>query len=129
VILALKTFIWWNLLEKREPYREAFLYEKAIKTDICAVRFALTALKNEIFSSTDRAFYKNAQIFTTARLALTLFLELICFKIIAERFALLKSINQNAKTVFILNTVRFALLTFLAEKRRILGKKNGTPRA
>jgi hypothetical protein len=28
----------------REPYREAFLYEKALKTDICAVRFALTAL-------------------------------------------------------------------------------------
>jgi hypothetical protein len=48
------------------------------------------ALKNEIFSSTDRTFYKNAQIFTTVRLALTLLLELICFKIIAERFALLK---------------------------------------
>jgi hypothetical protein len=54
------------------------------------------ALKNEIFSSTDRAFYKNAQIFTTVWLALTLFLDLICFKIIAERFALLKQINQNA---------------------------------
>jgi hypothetical protein len=83
----LKSLIWWNLLEKRE----AFLYEKALKKVICAVRFALTALfsyKNEIFSSTDRAFYKNAQIFTTVRL--TLFLELICFKIIAERFALLK---------------------------------------
>jgi hypothetical protein len=37
------------------------------------------ALQNEIFSSTDRAFYKNAQIFTTVRLALTLLLELICF--------------------------------------------------
>jgi hypothetical protein len=48
------------------------------------------ALKNEIFISTLRAFYKNAQIFTT---------------------------------------VRFALLTFLAEKRRILGRKNGMPRA
>jgi hypothetical protein len=36
----LKSLIWWNLLEKRE----AFLYEKAIKTDICAVRFSLTAL-------------------------------------------------------------------------------------
>jgi hypothetical protein len=72
------------------------------------IRKAL-ALKNEIFSSTDRAFYKNAQIFTTVRLALTLFLELICFKIIAERFALLKQINQNAKTVLILNTVPFAL--------------------
>jgi hypothetical protein len=47
------------------------------------------ALKKQIFSSTDRAFYKNAQIFTTVRLALTLLLELICFKIIAERFALL----------------------------------------
>jgi hypothetical protein len=29
-----------DLLEKRE----AFLYEKALKTDICAARFALTAL-------------------------------------------------------------------------------------
>jgi hypothetical protein len=29
------------LLEKREPFREAFLYEKAIKTDIYAVRFAI----------------------------------------------------------------------------------------
>jgi hypothetical protein len=37
----LKSLIWWNLLEKREPYREAFLYEKAIKTDIYAVRRAL----------------------------------------------------------------------------------------
>jgi hypothetical protein len=44
VISMLKSIIWWNLLEKREPYREAFLYKKAIKTDICAVRFALTAL-------------------------------------------------------------------------------------
>jgi hypothetical protein len=47
------------------------------------------ALKYEIFSSTDRAFYKNAQIFNTVRLALTLFLELIWIKIIAKRFALL----------------------------------------
>jgi hypothetical protein len=36
----LKSLIWWNLLEMRE----AFLYEKALKTDIFAVRFALTAL-------------------------------------------------------------------------------------
>jgi hypothetical protein len=48
------------------------------------------ALKNKIFSSTDFAFYKNAQIFTMVRLALTLLLEFIFFKIIAERFALLK---------------------------------------
>ena len=48
------------------------------------------AVKNEIFSSADRAVYKNAQIFTPVRFALTLFLELICIKIIAERFALLK---------------------------------------
>jgi hypothetical protein len=40
----LKSLIWWNLLEKREPYRKAFLYEKVLKTDIFAVRFALTAL-------------------------------------------------------------------------------------
>jgi hypothetical protein len=33
----LKTLIRWNLLEKRE----AFLYEKALKTDIYAVRLAL----------------------------------------------------------------------------------------
>jgi hypothetical protein len=32
-ILMLKTLIWRNLLEKREPYRDAFLFEKAIKTD------------------------------------------------------------------------------------------------
>jgi hypothetical protein len=37
----LKILIWWNLLEKREPFREASLYEKAIKTYIFAVRFAL----------------------------------------------------------------------------------------
>jgi 3-methyladenine DNA glycosylase Tag len=36
-----KTLNWRNILEKREPYRDAFLYEKAKKTDICAVRFAL----------------------------------------------------------------------------------------
>ena len=48
------------------------------------------AVKNEIFSSADRAFYKNAQIFTPVRFALTLYFELICIKIIAERFALLK---------------------------------------
>jgi hypothetical protein len=36
----LKSLIWWNLLEKRET----FLYEKALKRDIYAVRFALTAL-------------------------------------------------------------------------------------
>jgi hypothetical protein len=40
VISMLKSLIWWDLLEKRE----AFLYEKALKRDICAVRFALTAL-------------------------------------------------------------------------------------
>ena len=40
----LKGLIWWNLLEKHEPFREAFLYEKAIKTDIFAVRFAPTTL-------------------------------------------------------------------------------------
>jgi hypothetical protein len=89
----LKILIWWNLLENREPYREAFLYEKALKQIF--VRYAsrlqhYLALKNEIFSSTDRASYKDARIFTTVRLALALFLELICFKIIAERFALLK---------------------------------------
>jgi hypothetical protein len=37
--------------------------------------------------------------------------------------------RANAKSVSILNTVRFALLNFLPEKRRILGRKNGTPRA
>jgi hypothetical protein len=65
-----KKLILMEFLEKRKPYREAFLFEKALKTDIYAVRFALTALfsfKNEIFNSTLPAFYKNAQIFTTAR--------------------------------------------------------------
>jgi hypothetical protein len=36
----LKSLIWWNLLEKRD----ALLYEKALKTDTYAVRFALTLL-------------------------------------------------------------------------------------
>jgi hypothetical protein len=40
----LESLFWWNLLEKREPYREAFLYEKALKTDFYTVRFALKAL-------------------------------------------------------------------------------------
>jgi hypothetical protein len=82
-----------EFIRKARTVPRSVLYEKALKRDIYAVRFALTALfsfKNEIFSSTDRAFCKNAQIFTMVRLALTLFLELICFKIIAERFALLK---------------------------------------
>jgi hypothetical protein len=66
-------------------------YMKKLRTDIHAVRFALTALfsfKNEIFSRSGRAFYKNGQIFTPVKL----FLELSCFLelIIAERFALLK---------------------------------------
>jgi hypothetical protein len=39
VILTSKTLIWWNLLEKREPFRVC--YEKAIKTDFYAVHFAL----------------------------------------------------------------------------------------
>ena len=39
------TLIWWYLLEKREVYREAFLFEKALKTDIYTVGFALTALR------------------------------------------------------------------------------------
>jgi hypothetical protein len=76
LIQCLKPLFRWNLLEKHEPYREAFLSEKVLKTVTYAVRFALTvlylALKNEIFSSTLRAFYKNAQIFDTVRLALTL---------------------------------------------------------
>jgi hypothetical protein len=79
-----------EFIREEKEKREAFLYEKVI-TDIYTVRLMhYLALKNEIFSSTDRAFYKNAQFFTTVRLALTLFLKLICFKIIAERFALLK---------------------------------------
>jgi len=48
------------------------------------------AVKNEIFSSADRVFYKNAQIYTPVRFAVTLFLELICFMIIADRSAPLK---------------------------------------
>jgi len=77
VILTLKILFWWSLSEKREPYRDEFLYEKSLKIDIYAERFALTALfscKNEIFSSADRAFSKNAQIYTPVRFALTLFL-------------------------------------------------------
>jgi hypothetical protein len=39
----LKTLIWWNLLDKRKPYRDGFLYEKALQTEIYAVCIALTA--------------------------------------------------------------------------------------
>jgi hypothetical protein len=65
VILTLKTLIWnlWNLLEKREPFREAFLYEKALKTDIYAVRFTLTAL----FSFKKRNFQQYASRFMPKR--------------------------------------------------------------
>jgi hypothetical protein len=62
VILTLKTLICWNLLEKREPFRVAFLYEKALKKIFMRYASRLQhylALKNEIFSSTVRAFYKN----------------------------------------------------------------------
>jgi hypothetical protein len=67
-----------NLMEFSRKARSV-LYEKAKKTDIDAVRFALTALfsfKEQIFST----FYKNAQIFRYGS-GLMLFLELICFKI------------------------------------------------
>jgi hypothetical protein len=57
------------------------------------------AVKNEIFSSADRVFCKNAQIVSPVRFALTLCL------------------------------IRFDLFTFFAEKRRNLGKKYGKPRA
>jgi hypothetical protein len=33
-----------EFIRKARTVPEAFLYEKALKTDICAVRFALTAL-------------------------------------------------------------------------------------
>jgi hypothetical protein len=69
----LKSLIWWNLLEKREPYRDAFLYENALKTDIYAVRFALTALfsfkKRNFLAAWIALFTKNAQ-FSRFRLAL-----------------------------------------------------------
>ncbi len=58
--------IWWNLLEKREAY----LYEKAIKTDIYAARFLLITVnrfKKRNFSSMLRTFYKNTQIYTPVR--------------------------------------------------------------
>ena len=48
------------------------------------------AVNNEIFCSADRAFYKNAQIYTPVRFALTLCFRIVCIKITAERFALLK---------------------------------------
>jgi hypothetical protein len=44
----LKALFWWILLEKRE----AFLYEKTLKTDIFAVRFALIT----VFSFKNRNF-------------------------------------------------------------------------
>ena len=63
MILTLKTLIRWNLLEKREPYRETFLYEKAIKTDIYAERFTLIT----VFSFKKRIFYQYASRFLQKR--------------------------------------------------------------
>ena len=40
----IKNLIVMDLLEKREPYRDEFLYEKSLKIDIYAKRFALIAL-------------------------------------------------------------------------------------
>jgi hypothetical protein len=55
----LKSLIWWNLLEKRE----AFLYKKALKTDICAVRFALKT----VFSFKKRNFKRYGSRFLQKR--------------------------------------------------------------
>jgi uncharacterized circularly permuted ATP-grasp superfamily protein len=46
------------------------------------------ALKNEIFSSTLRDFYKNAQIFTTVRIASRLLQKRTDFHYGTDRFAL-----------------------------------------
>ena len=54
----LKSLIWWNLLEKRE----AFLYEKALKTNVRA-RFALIT----IFSFKKRNFLQHASRFLQKR--------------------------------------------------------------
>jgi hypothetical protein len=105
--LTLKILFWWSLLEKRESYRDEFLHEKSLKIDIYAERFALTSL----FSCADRAFYKNAQIYTPIRFALTR------FNIIAHRFALLFEINQNAETVFIFKYDTARAYDLFAEKR------------
>ena len=80
---------------KARTVPQCVLYEKAINTDIYAGRFALITVFTFIhtymkFSIILRDLYKNAQIFIPARFPLTLFLELICFKIIAERSAPLK---------------------------------------
>ncbi len=56
----------------------SFLYEKSLKIDIMQNGSCLKhylAVKNEFFSSADRAFYKNAQIFTPVRFAQTLFFK------------------------------------------------------
>jgi hypothetical protein len=87
------------------------------------------ALNNEISSSTVRAFYKNAQIFTAILLALKLFLELICFMIIAEQFALLRYINQNAKTVLIFKYGTVCAFDSFSGKTENFREKYGTLRA
>jgi hypothetical protein len=84
------------------------------------------AVKNEIFSSADRAFYKNTQIFSPVRFSLTLFFRIDLYQ---DNCGTVRAFKINQSTVFILNTVRFALLTFFEEKQKILGKKYGTPRA
>jgi hypothetical protein len=50
VNLSLKTLIWWSLLEKREPYRDKFIYEKSIKTDIFALITVFSFKKIEFLS-------------------------------------------------------------------------------
>ena len=63
MILTLKTLFWWSLLEKREPYRDEFLYEKSLKIDIYAERFALIAL----FSCKKWNFYQYGSRFLQKR--------------------------------------------------------------
>ena len=63
VILTLKTLFWSSLLEKREPYRDAFLFEKSLKIDIYAERFALLAL----FSCKKWNFYQHGSRFLQKR--------------------------------------------------------------
>jgi hypothetical protein len=83
VILTLKILFWWSLLEKREPYRVEFLHKKSLKIVFMRNGSRLQhylAVKNEIFSSADRAFHINAQIYIPVRFALTLFFNLFVLR-------------------------------------------------
>ncbi len=77
----IKNLILMEFVRKARTVPRCVFIWKIIKNRCLSrtVRANSIAVKNEIFSSTDRDFYKNAKIYTTVRLALTLFLGIDLF--------------------------------------------------